>query len=107
MTETVAEAPAIKYKFNEPVLQKEVSDYVAATYKQHYAKDDEDIQTFELIAQGNKLRGLWFAIGSILKYGDRYGYKDGFNRKDILKIIHFGFMALWAHDQAAKKELLK
>ena len=29
-----------------------------------------------------------------MKYAQRFGKKDGKNRKDLLKVIHYGIMAL-------------
>ena len=42
--------------------------------------------------------GEGFCIGNILKYSQRYGKKEGKNRKDLLKVIHYGIMALHNHD---------
>lgn len=39
-----------------------------------------------------------FCIGNILKYAQRYGKKEGCNRKDLLKVIHYAIMALHVHD---------
>ena len=43
--------------------------------------------------------GEGFCIGNILKYAQRYGKKDGYNRADILKVLHYAIMALNVHDQ--------
>lgn len=85
------------YKFNEGRLIEELRTYIDATYSQHYASDKKDIQTFELIAKYPE-RGLSFAIGNVMKYADRFGYKDGMNRKDLLKMLHYGIFALYAFD---------
>ena len=37
-------------------------------------------------------------IGNILKYAQRYGKKNGYNRKDLFKVIHYALMALHNHD---------
>ena len=42
--------------------------------------------------------GDGFCIGNIIKYAQRYGKKDGYNRKDLLKVLHYGIMALHNHD---------
>ena len=34
----------------------------------------------------------------MLKYAQRYGKKDGRNRKDLLKIIHYAIIMLHVHD---------
>jgi len=33
-----------------------------------------------------------------MKYAQRYGKKNGKDRKDLLKVIHYGIMALYNHD---------
>jgi len=38
-----------------------------------------------------------------LKYAQRYGRKDGYNRKDLQKVLHYAIMALHVHD-IEKKE---
>ena len=38
--------------------------------------------------------GEGFCIGNILKYAQRYGKKNGKNRADLLKVIHYGIIAL-------------
>ncbi len=42
--------------------------------------------------------GEGFCIGNIMKYAQRYGKKNGKDRKDLLKVIHYGIMALYNHD---------
>lgn len=82
--------------FNEMGYVEEVANYILATYGQHYAK--EGVQTFELICK-RPLRGLHFALGNVMKYADRFGEKDGMNRKDLLKVAHYSLLALFAFDQ--------
>jgi hypothetical protein len=33
-----------------------------------------------------------------LKYTQRYGNKEGKNRKDLLKVLHYALIALHVHD---------
>jgi hypothetical protein len=42
--------------------------------------------------------GEGFCIGNIMKYVQRYGKKDGYNRKDLMKVLHYTIMALHNHD---------
>ena len=42
--------------------------------------------------------GEGFCIGNIVKYALRYGKKEGRNRKDLLKILHYGIMLVYNHD---------
>ena len=46
--------------------------------------------------------GMGFFLGNVLKYTQRYGKKDGHNRKDLLKILHYALLALNEHDQDYK-----
>ena len=80
----------IDYKFNEGEILKEIQKYVDSTYEQHYATGK--IQSTEFILDTG--HGLGFTIGNIIKYAQRYGKKDGFNRKDLFKVIHYAIIAL-------------
>ena len=84
----------INYKFNEKKLLQELAKYINNTYGQHYASDKYQA-TDVIIDSGH---GEGFCIGNILKYAQRYGKKDGYNRKDLLKVIHYAIMALHVHD---------
>ena len=78
------------YKFNEGEILKEIQTYVDSTYDQHYATGK--IQSTEFILDTG--HGLGFTIGNIIKYAQRYGKKDGFNKKDLYKVIHYAIIAL-------------
>ena len=91
---------SINYKYNEHELIKQFSKYVDKTYEQHYSKDK--FQATEFIMDGG--HGEGFCIGNILKYAQRYGKKDGFNRSDIFKILHYALMALHQHDKTNKEK---
>ena len=41
---------------------------------------------------------MGFSLGNILKYAQRYGKKNGHNRDDLLKLWHYGIIALHVHD---------
>jgi hypothetical protein len=91
---------SIEYKFDEPSILKEIEDYIDSTYNQHYMIDGK--QTLER----SKAKG--YALGScitnIMKYSDRYELKGSSSdwRKDIIKIIHYGILALHLHDEKYK-----
>ena len=84
----------INYKFSEGDLSQELKDYIDSTYTQHYSKSK--FQATEFIIDGG--HGEGFCIGNILKYAQRYGKKDGYNRKDLMKVLHYGIIALHVHD---------
>lgn len=89
----------IEYKFDEQNLIKELKEYIDSTYTKHYVGPD-NIQAFELIASAG--HGIGFTVGDIIKYAARYGKKDGNNRADILKILHYGILLLYTHDKDNK-----
>jgi hypothetical protein len=48
---------------------------------------------------------MGFALGNVLKYAQRYGKKQGYNRADLLKILHYALIALHVHDKNEKEGL--
>ena len=84
----------VDYKYSEDRLLEELRDYIDATYYEHYSQNK--FQATEFIMDSG--HGEGFCIGNILKYAQRYGKKDGYNRKDLLKVLHYGIMALHNHD---------
>ena len=97
MTEVIKKArkTGIEYKFNEYENLIALKDYVDSTYNQHYSKSK--FQATEFIVDSG--HGEGFCIGNILKYSQRYGKKEGKNRADLLKVLHYALIALHVHDQ--------
>ena len=83
------------YRFYEDDYVKEIQEYIDQTYEQHYAQDK--YQATDVILDAGYGEG--FCIGNILKYCKRYGKKEGRNRKDLLKVIHYAIIMLHIHDQ--------
>ena len=84
----------MNYKFNEDKNLQELKAYIDATYGEHYASDKYQA-TDVIIDSGH---GEGFVMGNIMKYAKRYGNKAGKNRKDLLKILHYGIIMLNIHD---------
>jgi hypothetical protein len=85
------------YKFNEDALVKEFMDYIDSTYGGHYGQGG--LQSAEVIV--DRGHGLGFFLGNVDKYNARYGKKGepADHRKDLLKVIHYAFLALNEHDR--------
>ena len=83
------------YKFDEDKSIQEIKEYIDKTYDLHYSKGK--YQATEMIIDSG--HGEGFCIGNILKYAQRYGKKNGKNRADLLKVIHYGIIALHNHDK--------
>ena len=81
----------IEYKYNEDAIIAELNKYIESTYGQHYSSDK--LQTID----------VWESLGiekescqsNVLKYAMRYGKKGGYNKADLLKILHYTI--LWWH----------
>ena len=89
----------IPYKYNENKTLEELKEYIDKTYDEHYSRNK--FQATEFIIDGG--HGEGFCIGNILKYAQRYGKKNGKDRNDLLKVIHYGIIALYV-DKLEKKK---
>ena len=91
----------MKYNYNEDVNIGLVKDYIDSTYGQHYVGNKE-IQTVD----------FWESLGSLdttcrdtaIKYLARYGKKNGRNKKDLLKAIHYIILMMYAQDKDESEE---
>jgi hypothetical protein len=93
------------WKYNEDKILKDVEDYVTSTYNGHYCGDEEDyadIQTIDLMAAKKLAAG--FCQANILKYGSRYGDKDGRNKRDLMKVIHYAMLLLHFDKHYSRKD---
>jgi len=78
------------YKFKEDKFLEDVKAYIDETYSSHYSKSKRQA-TENIVDQGH---GTGFCMGNILKYAQRYGKKDGYNKKDLLKIVHYAIIQM-------------
>lgn len=77
----------MNFKYNEDDILKEIESYLKNTYSEHYKTGDSKIECFD----------AWIALGdsaptfrnTALKYLWRYGKKNGNNKNDLLKAIHY------------------
>jgi hypothetical protein len=84
----------IDYKYNEGELIKEFQKYIDSTYGQHYSMNK--FQATEFIVDNG--HGVGFTAGNVMKYVQRYGKKNGRDRQDLLKVLHYALMLLHVHD---------
>ena len=91
----------MKYKYNEVAALKELQKYIDSTYNEQYSKNK--FKATEFIIDGG--HGEGFCIGNILKYAQRYGKKNGKDRRDLLKVIHYGIIALYINEMELKNEI--
>ena len=74
----------VQYKFDEDRILAVAELYINKTYNEHYSGKT---QATEIVLDSG--HGEGFCIGNIIKYASRYGKKQGKNKLDILKIIHY------------------
>lgn len=81
------------YKYAENRIIADFHDYIDNTYREHYKTDNYNIECFD----------AWIALGdstptfrnTALKYLWRYGKKNGNNKADLLKALHYTMMCLY------------
>ena len=82
-----------RYKYHEDEILKDIEEYVSSTYNGHYTGTKNEfrkVQTIDLMAARDL--ASHFCQANILKYGSRYGSKDGKNKKDLMKVIHYAML---------------
>jgi len=73
------------FKYNEDDTLSEVMEYIVGTYSEHYGDQKFQIQdVFEQMDIAEE-----FVRGAAMKYLFRFGKKNGKDRKDLLKCIHY------------------
>jgi len=94
-TYTEEKTMAHYFKYHEKEILRDIEEYVSRTYQGHYTGNSyefRNVQTLDLMAAKELASG--FCQANILKYGSRYGNKDGRNTKDLMKVIHYAMLLL-------------
>ena len=93
-------------KYHEKQILKDVEEYVSRTYNGHYTgtkHEYRNVQTIDLMASRDLASD--FCQANILKYGSRYGSKDGRNKGDLLKVIHYAMLLLHFDEHYGKPSI--
>tara|TARA_Y100000022_G_scaffold120576_1_gene104266 strand:+ start:51 stop:374 length:324 start_codon:yes stop_codon:yes gene_type:complete len=90
-------------KYREDEILDEIKDYISGTYDQHYSTNEEGFQVMDMIKQLGIDKD--FCQANAIKYLCRYGKKDGYNRKDLLKAIHYIVLLLSGEDEDYVKQI--
>ena len=93
-------------KYHEEEILKDVEEYVSRTYNGHYTgtkHEYRNVQTIDLMASRDLASD--FCQANILKYGSRYGSKDGKNKKDLMKVIHYAMLLLHFDEHYGKPSI--
>jgi len=104
--EELAKMTDSRNKYHEKEILKDIEDYVSGTYNGHYTgtkHEYRNVQTIDLMASRDLASS--FCQSNILKYGSRYGSKDGRNKKDLLKVIHYAMLLLHFDEHYGKPKM--
>ena len=88
-------------KYNEEEILKQVIEYIKSTYNQHYSTDGKGLQAMDIFR--NMDIDMDFSQANAIKYLMRYGKKQGHNRADLMKVLHYALFALYVHDLEVDK----
>jgi len=80
------------FRYNEDQIINELYAYIIKTYGSHYG---DRVQAQDLIISSGHAEG--FYIGNVIKYASRYGKKNGKNKDDLMKVLHYTVLALNNH----------
>ena len=95
-----------RYKYHESEIISDIEEYVSSTYNGHYTgttHEYRNVQTLDLMAARDVAAG--FCQANILKYGSRYGSKEGKNKKDLMKVIHYAMLLLHFDEHYGKPSM--
>ena len=89
----IGEKKDIDYKYAEGQIIADFKAYIDKTYSEHYKTEEQSIECFD----------AWIALGdstptfrnTALKYLWRYGKKNGSNKADLMKALHYVLMCLY------------
>ena len=81
------------YKYAEDKIIADFKEYIDKTYSEHYKTEEERVECFD----------AWIALddatptfrNTALKYLWRYGKKNGNNKDDLMKVLHYTIMCLY------------
>ena len=80
----------IFWKYDEGKILREIESYLSSTYRGHYVGEETKVQTLDLIESIGDAEA--FCRSNAIKYLSRFGKKNGKNRMDILKVIHYAIL---------------
>lgn len=80
------------WKYNEDKILKQLEQYIAGTYSQHYV-DRTGGGTEQTLDKIKHNRREGFCAGNVTKYIDRYDTK-GTPRADLFKVLHYTILLI-------------
>ena len=95
----------VNWKYCEDMILNDFREYLAKTYTEHYKSKTDKIECFD----------AWIALGdsgptfrnTAIKYLWRYGEKDGKNKKDVMKALHYVLMLMYVEHYKPEEDEVK
>ena len=84
-------------KYGEDKICDEIKKYIESTYSQHYSTTKDGFQVQDMLRHLGIDKD--FCQANAIKYLARYGKKNGKNRKDLLKAIHYIVLLMTSEDE--------
>lgn len=88
------------WKYDEGRSLQELEEYIESTYSAHYVRDD--LTVFDVWKSQGSLETT--ARDTAQKYLARYGRKNGKDKKDLLKALHYIMLMMHVHNQERARE---
>jgi len=81
----------IEYKRNEDKILQGIKQYIDSTYTAHYSSDSgrDVVDDWEDMGIAKEAY-----LSNMLKYVKRLGKKEGWNPKDVMKVVHYSIFML-------------
>ena len=92
---------SVKYKYNEDKTLVELKKYIDSTYDEHYSVDKSGFQVQDMLRHLDIDKD--FCQANAIKYLCRFGKKNGKNKVDLYKAVHYIVLLLDSLDNEDTK----
>ena len=89
-------------KYKEDQILDEIKSYIESTYTEHYSTTEDGFQVQDMLRHLGIDKD--FCQATAIKYLARYGKKNGKNRKDLLKAVHYVILLMSSEDEELIKQ---
>ena len=88
-------------KYNEDQIMTNINNYIRSTYNEHYSVDKSGFQVQDMLRHLDIDKDFWQA--NAIKYLCRFGKKNGKNKVDLYKAVHYIVLLLDSLDNEDTK----
>ena len=88
-------------KYNEDQIMTNINNYIRSTYNEHYSVDKSGFQVQDMLIHLDIDKD--FCQANAIKYLCRFGKKNGKNKVDLYKAVHYIVLLLDSLDNEDTK----